>query len=142
MSRDRSLDEFVDETPESDATDTDTTDDTDVNTADDAGVDSTDDADAKTADDADIGSTDDTGTDSTDNLDTPPAGDDTEPDAAVALPDPDDLEPLRPTFDVDPDGTCARCGAATTTRWWDDTVETDAAGDTDAGYVCADCKEW
>ena len=126
MSRDRSLDEFVDETPESDATDTDTADDTDV--------DSTDDVDAKTADDADIGSTDD--------ADTPPAGDDTEPDAAVALPDPDDLEPLRPTFDVDPDGTCARCGAATTTRWWDDTVETDAAGDTDAGYVCADCKEW
>jgi len=134
VSRDRSLDEFVDETPESDATDTDTADDTDANSTDDAGVDSTDDADAKTADDAD--------TDPPDDTDTPPAGDDTEPDAAVALPDPDDLEPLRPTFDVDPDGTCARCGAATTTRWWDDTVETDTAGDTDAGYVCADCKEW
>ena len=134
VSRDRSLDEFVDETPESDATDTDTADDADVNTADDTG--------AKAADDADIGSTDDTDTDSPVDADTPPAGDDTEPDAAAALPDPDDLEPLRPTFDVDPDGTCARCGAATTTRWRDDTVETDAAGDTDAGYVCADCKEW
>jgi len=118
VSRDRSLDEFVDETPESDATDTDAADGADANAADDA--------DANAADDAD----------------TTPAGDDTEPNAAVVLPDPDDLEPLRPTFDVDPDGTCARCGAATTTRWWDDTVETDAAGDTDAGYVCADCKEW
>jgi hypothetical protein len=134
VSRDRSLDEFVDETPESDATDTDATDDADAN--------ATDDADANAADDVDTNATDDADANAADDPDTTSADDDTEPNAAVVLPDPDDLEPLRPTFDVDPDGTCARCGAATTTRWWDDTVETDAAGDTDAGYVCADCKEW
>ena len=147
MSRDRSLDEFFDETTESDEADSSDAGDanapSDASDADTAG----DTGDADTASDAsDAGARSGAGdvTEETEASETESAAD-TESTVTVELPDPDDLAPLRPTFSVDPEGTCSRCGAAVTTRWWDDTGDPDTAGDAvdaGAGYVCADCKEW
>ena len=125
VSRDRSLDEFAEETPESDEDTPSDTSDADTPSG---------------ASDADTPSDAGDVTEETAVSDAEPTAD-TES-ATVELPDPDDLAPLRPTFTVDPEGTCSRCGAAVTTRWWDDTGDTDTAGDAGAGYVCADCKEW
>ena|GEM_PF-1935277 len=152
VSRDRSLDEFLDGTPDDETSDTDSAGGVDTdNTGSEEDQSEAGDLEdtSETNDLEDTNEANDTGaTDGAGSPDDTRGSGDTTSVSDVTLPDPDGLAPLRPTFSADAGGTCSRCGATVTTRWWDDTADgggaadTDVAADAGAGYVCADCKEW
>lgn len=117
MPEDRSLDEFLDAGEGTDSDDSDSEAEADEPAGDDESIENDDEPAGDDETGADAGSV---------IADEQESGDET------GVLDPDAVDPAEATYDWSPDGAaCDACEETVERRWLGD-----------AGYVCADCKEW